>query len=100
MSQYDLVGLFEFLAHTPEQGLRKMLVDNKPMSDVHFGLLLKVVRAGGASEFAEHVEKNDFPTVKLGPAEQKLKEKFWGDCFQTFQNRGLLNPALPQKIAA
>lgn len=100
MSQYDLNGLYEFLAHTPEQGLRKMLVDQKPMGDVHFNLLLKVVRAGNAEQFCKHVEASDFPKVKMGPAEIKLKENFWKDCFKTFEARGLLNPALPQKIAA
>jgi hypothetical protein len=100
MSQYDLVGLHEFLMQTPEQGLRKMLVDNKPMSDAHFNLLMKVARHCKADEFSAHCEKEDFPKIKMGPAEQKIKEKFWKDCLQACQSRGLLNPALPQKIAA
>ncbi len=100
MSQYDLPGLYEFLAHTPEQGLRKMLVDGKPMTDVHFNMLLKIVRAGASAEFCEHVEKEDFPKIKFGPAELKIKEKFWKDCFSTFQSRGILNPALPTKAVA
>lgn len=94
MSQYDLPGLFDFLSNTPEQGLRKMLVDQKPMTDVHFSLLLKVVRSGDQNNFCELADKKDFPKVKFGPAEQKLKDKFWDDCFKTFQSRGLLNPAV------
>jgi hypothetical protein len=100
MSQYDLNGLYEFLQQTPEQGLRKMLVDNKPMGDVHFNLLVKIIRGCTAQDFATHADKSDFPKIKLGPAEQKIKEKFWTDCFQTFKARGLLNPADPSKAAA
>ena len=100
MSQYDLYGLYEFLQQTPEPGLRKMLVDNKPMSDVHFNLLMKVIRNVNVDAFVGHVEKNDFPKMKLGPAEQKIKDKFWSDCFQTFQNRGILNPAGKKQVAS
>lgn len=99
MSQYDLKSLYEFLAHTPEQGLRKILVDNKPMGDAHFSLLLKVVRAGGETEFSEHFEKQDFPKVKFSPGETKIKEKFWGDCVTTLKARGLLSPAPTSKAA-
>lgn len=97
MSQYDLGSLYDFLLHTPEQGLRKMLVDQKPMTDVHLNLLLKIVRGTKLDDFANHVDKKDFPKLKFGPAETKIKEKFWGDCMQAFQSRGLLNPAPVQK---
>jgi hypothetical protein len=96
MSDYDLPGLYQFLAHTPEQGLRKMFVDQKPMTDVHFSLLMKVVRTDGEKEFCEHADKKDFPKVKFSPNETKLKDKFWDDCFQTFKARGILNPAQPK----
>lgn len=96
MSAYDLPGLYQFLAHTPEQGLRKMFVDQKPMTDVHFSLLLKVVRAGGETEFCGWAEKKEFPKIKFSPNETKLKDKFWDDCFQTFKARGILNPATPK----
>src|SRR5690349_4057869 len=69
MSQYDLVGLFDFLKQTPEQGLRKMLVDNKPMGEAHFNLLLKIVRNCSVEQFSAHAEKSDFPKIKMGPAE-------------------------------
>jgi hypothetical protein len=94
MSQYDVSGLFQFLSQTPEQGLRKMLVDNKPISDVHFSLLLKVVRSGGEQQFCEHFDKKDFPKVKFGPAEQKLKDKFWDDCITACLARGILQPSV------
>ncbi len=100
MSLYDASGLFQFLAHTPEQGLRKMLVDNKPMGDVHFNLLLKVVRAGDEAQFCEHFEKKEFPKLKMGPAETKIKEKFWDDCIAALKSRGILQPATASKAAA
>lgn len=98
MSQYDIPSLYDFLLHTPEQGLRKMLVDGKPMTEIHFNILMKVVRAVGCDDFEQHSDKKDFPKIKMNPNETKLKEKFWDDCFSAFQSRGLLNPALPQKI--
>ena len=95
MSSYDLPGLYQFLSQTPEQGLRKMLVDQKPMTDVHFSLMIKVVRTGEPA-FCEHADKKDFPKIKFSPNETKLKDKFWDDCFQTFKARGILNPAAPK----
>ncbi|MEZ0391295.1 MAG: hypothetical protein ACAH59_03705 [Pseudobdellovibrionaceae bacterium] len=97
MSQYDLGSLYDFLLHTPEQGLRKMLVDGKPMTEVHLNLLLKVVRGCKYEEFTGYFEKGEFPKLKFGPAENKIKEKFWKDCIQSFNSRGLLNPAPVQK---
>lgn len=98
MSQYDLPGLFQFLSGTPEQGLRKMLIDPKVFSDAHFNLLIKILRTGDEASFCTHADKADFPKIKLGPAEVKIKEKFWNDLFAICKSRGLLNPA--QKVAA
>lgn len=98
MSSYDWNGLYDFLAHTPEQGLRKMLVDGKPMTDSHFSLLLKVVRTG-SPEFCKCAEEKSFPKVKFSPAETKLKDKFWDDCCVTFNARGILGPATGAKAA-
>ena len=102
MSQYDTQSLHDFLSHTPEGGLRKMLVDKKNITDVHFNLLLKVVRAGTAEQFGEMMEKKDFPRIRMSPAEMKLKEKFWDECMVVFKERGILQPAtsIPLKIAA
>jgi len=94
MSQYDVSGLYQFVSQTPEQGLRKMLVDNKPFSEAHFNLLIKVVRSGAEAQFCEHFEKKDFPKIKLGPSEQKIKDKFWDDCITAFQSRGILQPSV------
>lgn len=94
MSEYDAPGLYEFLQHTPEQGLRKMLVDGKPFTEAHFSLMIKIVRGCDEPTFCQHFEKCDFPKIKLGPAEQKIKDKFWEDCVTCFKSRGILNPAV------
>jgi hypothetical protein len=99
MSQYDVQGWFQFLSQTPEQGLRKMLVDNKPMTDAHFSLLLKVVRAGDEAKFVENFEKKDYPKVKLSPGEQKIRDKFWDDCVTACTARGILQPGVATKVA-
>jgi len=101
MSLYDTQSLYDFLAHTPESGLRKMLVDKTNMTDVHFNLLIKIVKSGPPEQFVEHFDKQDFPRIRMGPAEMKIKEKFWDNCVTTLLERGILQP-LPagNKIAA
>jgi hypothetical protein len=90
MVQYDTQSLFDFLLHTPEGGLRKMLVDNNKMTAVHCTLLVKIVRSCSEEQFGEHFIKQDFPKIRLGPAETKIKEKFWGDCTALLLERGIL----------
>ncbi len=97
--QYDVPNLYNFLTQTPEAGLRKMLVDNKPFTEVHFNLMIKILRSGGEAQFVEHFEKEDFPKVKFSPAETKLKEKFWSEAIATWNNRGLLTPYIAPKAA-
>ena len=100
MNTYDMPALHDFLTQTPEQGLRKMLVDGKNFTDVHFNMLLKIVRGGSREQFAEWCEKNDFPKIKFSANEIKLKESFWQSCIKVCDSRGLLTPAAPQKAAA
>jgi hypothetical protein len=92
MAQYDTKSLHEFLLHTPESGLRKMLVDKNPLTDVHFNLLMKIVKTCNGEEFSMHFENQTFPKVRLGPAEIKLKEKFWAECLAAAASRGILQP--------
>lgn len=99
MSQYDTKGLHEFLLHTPEGALRKMLVDKNPITDAHFNLLMKVVKTCNVDEFAEHFEKRSFPKVRMGPAEAKIKEKFWDECQAGCVSRGILQPGGAPKAA-
>lgn len=101
MSQYDALGLYDFLFHTPENGLRKMLIDRKNMTDVHCNMLLKIVKSCTAEQFSSHFEKQDFPRIRLSNAEEKIKERFWNDCTATLLERGVLQKASQSnKIAA
>jgi hypothetical protein len=93
MSQYDVSSLYDFLTQTPEGGLRKMFIDNKTFTEGHFNLLMKVVKGCNAEQFKGHFEAKDFPKVKMGPNDLKLKEKFWADCITIWGARGLLSPA-------
>lgn len=97
--QYDASSLYQFLTGTPEGGLRKMLVDGKPMTETHFSLLMKVVKGCNEEDFGKHWEAGSYPTVRMSPNETKLKEFFWRDCVKTFESRGLLQPATPSKAA-
>ena len=100
MSQYDTHSLHDFLFHTPESGLRKMLIDRKRMTDVHANLLFKVVKGSSPTEFGEHFDKKTLPKMRLSPNEDKLKEKFWDDVVAVLLERGILQPAGPVKVAA
>lgn len=99
MSQYDTAALHSFLLQTPEQGLRKMLVDGKTFTDVHLNMLLKIARACNETSFGEHFVKCDYPKVKFSPAEIKMKEQFWKACETVLNSRGLLSPAVTSKAA-
>jgi hypothetical protein len=96
---FDIQNLYQFLTQTPEGGLRKMLVDGKPMTEVHFNLMMKVVKHGGESEFTKFCETGAFPAVRLSPKEIPMKETFWNDCLKTFGARGLLQPGGATKAA-
>lgn len=100
MSQYDAEGLHYFLAQTPESGLRKILVDRKSLTDVHCNLLIKVVKACNAEQFAMHFEKQDFPKLRMSPNEEKIKEKFWAECTTTLLELGILQPLVASQKAA
>jgi len=91
MPHYDTSSLHEFLSHTPEKGLRKMLIDGQSLTELHFNLLLKVVRATSAEAFQDHFTNGDFPRIRFSPAEERLKERFWNSCAATLSERGLLS---------
>jgi hypothetical protein len=100
MEQYDVKGLFEFLQQTPESGLRKMLVDGKSFSDVHFQITMKIVRNAKSEEFEKYFQDKAFPKIKFSPNEQKSKEQFW-DCFSNVvKAKGILSPLGGAKQAA
>lgn len=96
---YDFNGLYQFLHQTPENGLRKMLVDPKTFTEVHFNLLMKTVRGCNEIEFCEHASKETLPKLRLNPNETKLKDNFWKECVKTCSARGILSPATGVKAA-
>ena len=98
MSQYDTAGLYQFLTNTPEKGLRQMLIDGKHFSEMHFNILLKVVRTCDEGTFGAHFEQSTFPKMRFNDKEVKLKEKFWKTCTDCLSQRGLLNQAPPKKV--
>ncbi len=96
---FDISNLYQFLTQTPENGLKKMLVDGKPMTETHFNIMMKIVKHGGEADFIKFCESGTLPPVRLNPKEQVLKETFWNDCLKTFGARGLLQPGGVTKVA-
>lgn len=97
-TNYDANMIYQFLTQTPESALKKMLVDNT-FSDVHFAMLMKIVRSSDESKFCEHFYNSNFPKAKFNAKEINAKENFWSDCVKALDSHGLLSPATPQKIA-
>lgn len=98
-SQYDASSVYQYLIHTPESALKKMLITPQ-FTPMHFNILFKIVRAGSEGDFCDHFYKCDFPKAKFSAQEIGLKETFWEKCVAALNQHGLLQPAQPQKIAA
>ncbi|MCC2679227.1 MAG: hypothetical protein K0R29_1803 [Pseudobdellovibrio sp.] len=96
-TNYDANMVYQFLTQTPESALKKMLVDPK-FTDIHFNVLMKTLRSSNESQFCDHFYNSTFPKAKFNANEINLKEKFWNDCVECLNTRGLLSPA--QKVAA
>lgn len=98
-SMYDASMVYQFLVHTPESALRKMLIDAK-FTQNHFSMMMKIVRASNEDQFCTHFYNLDYPKSKFTGSEIALKETFWPSCIQVLNQHGLLSPATAQKIAA
>ena len=96
-TNYDANMLHQFLTQTPESALRKMLID-KSFSEIHFNMMMKVLRSTNEEQFCDHFNNSTYPKAKFNANEINLKEKFWNDCTTALNSRGLLSPA--QKSAA
>lgn len=92
----QVLSVYEFLLHTPEGPLRKMLKDDKT-TDVHINLLLKIVKNASKEKFIEYFTAGSFPVIKFSANDLKIKETFWATCCGSLESRGLLNT---QKAAA
>lgn len=96
-TNYDANLLHQFLIQTPESALRKMLTD-KTFTEVHFNMLIKILRSTNETQFCDHFYNGTYPKAKFNANEINLKEKFWDACVKALNSHGLLSPA--QKVAA
>lgn len=96
-TNYDAALVHQFLVNTPESALRKMLID-KTFNEVHFNMLIKILRNSNESQFCDHFYNETYPKAKFNANEINLKEKFWCECIKALNSHGLLSPA--QKAAA
>lgn len=96
-TNYDANLVYQFLTQTPESALRKMLVD-KTFTDMHFTMLMKIVRSSDENKFCDHFYNSTYPKAKFNSTEINSKETFWNDCVKALDSHGLLSPA--QKVAA
>ncbi|NUM59515.1 MAG: hypothetical protein HUU56_12830 [Bdellovibrionaceae bacterium] len=94
MSQYDANEIFDFLSQTPEKGLRQLMLDPKKFTEVHFNMLLKIIRTTKKDSFVDFYNKNEFPKIKFNPNEVALKEGFWQACSQTLAAKGIISPVV------
>lgn len=96
-TNYDANLVYQFLTQTPESALKKMLV-GPTFNDVHFSMLMKVVRHSNEDQFCDHFYNSTYPKAKFSANEINSKEIFWSNCINTLNQHGLLSPA--QKAAA
>ena len=96
--QDDLVSLYGFLQHTNQGNLKRILMDGR-FTEVHFNLLMKVVKNCPEPQFIEMLSKGDFPKIKMSSNETAVKENFWKIALETFQSRGLVTAEPAAKAA-
>jgi hypothetical protein len=96
--QDDLVSVYGFLQHTNQGNLKRILVDGK-FTDVHFNLLMKIVKNCTEPQFIELIGKGEFPRVKMSSGETAIRENFWKQALEQFQSRGLVNAEPAAKAA-
>ena len=71
-SNYDANLVYQFLINTPESALKKMLLD-KSFTEIHFNVLMKVVRNSNELQFCDHFYNSTFPKAKYNANEINLK---------------------------
>lgn len=92
----ELKSLHQFIRHTGEGNLKKMMTGGR-MTDVHTGLLIKVARACNEDEFATHFEAGTFPRLKFTVNESAMKESCYGVFAEACAKLGLMTA--PAKVA-
>ena len=98
-SQDELSTLYGFLKSTSEGNLRKMVIGGR-MTEAHFKMLMKVVRATTEPEFIQCFDSGNYPKIKFSPPEHGLKEALWSVCAESFARVGLLSSPQDMKKAA
>jgi hypothetical protein len=96
-TNYDANLIYQFLTQTPEKALKQMLVD-KSFSEMHFTMLMKIIRSTDENKFCDHFYNSSYPKAKFNANEINCKETFWNVCVKALDSHGLLSPA--QKVAA
>ncbi len=92
MSQYDSIEIHTFLSQTPEKGLKQIMLDPKHFTEIHFNMLMKILRNCSKETFIDCLDKNDFPKLRFTANELKLKETFWASCCQALASKGIVSP--------
>lgn len=82
-------GIYEFLKHTPEGSVRKMLCTGD-LTDAHFRLLMKLVKGGPDTDFVDAFTKKDMGKLRLNPKESPLRDRFWDIVRARLSATGLL----------
>lgn len=98
-SHDELATLYGFLKSTSEGNLRKMVLGGQ-MTEAHFKMLMKVVRATTEPEFIQCFEAASYPKIKFTLPEHGLKEALWPICAAAFERVGLLSSPQTMKKAA
>jgi len=88
-SNETILSVHSFLIDTPESSLRKMLVGSD-LTEPHFRLLMKVVKGAKPEDFVK-IFTDETLSLRLSPAEIKIKENFWNVCKSKLNSLGLLN---------
>lgn len=89
-SESDLMSVYDFCKQTPEGSLKKMMISGK-MTEAHFRIFLKIVRAVPGAEFVQIANSGTIPKIKLNAQEMALKETLWGVCLSKCEELGLLS---------
>ena len=90
MSLPEIERIHEFLLHTPEERVRRVLLDPASFTAAEARLALKIARSCDIEEFAVHFRREDFPNVRTNAAELKVRDTFWPRLKAMLRTRGLL----------
>lgn len=91
MQLRQIENIHQFLRHTPEERVRRSLLDPRLFTAAEARLALKIARACDVPEFAVHFKLEDFPRIRMTVAETKIRDTFWPRLKAMLRARGLLD---------